>query len=171
MPRNMKHKTTRTRADGYSYEFYAPHSPFQRLLDEAMERKQLSLRELGRLLEVAPSSLWLWLHHESGIPGARAFKPDKHIPALADHLSLDEDEIREAYDRSVIVFHQASLEDFHYFVTNIWGMSTSFADNMVEFTHALNDGRIEEQARLDALHTPTTIQEFLGSTFRYVYSL
>jgi uncharacterized protein YbjT (DUF2867 family) len=79
--------------------------------------------------------------------------------------------IGEAIGRSDLAFYQVSPADFHNFITNVWGASTNFADNMVEFTKALNDGRIEEKARLDALHAPTTIQEFLASTFRYVYSL
>lgn len=79
--------------------------------------------------------------------------------------------IGETIGRPDLPYYQVSPEDFHQFVTNVWGMSASYADNMVEFTHALNDGRIEEKARLDALRTPTTVQEFLATTFRYVYSL
>lgn len=88
------------RADGYTFRYYNPHSPFQRLIHGAMERKQLSLRAFSKLIDVSPSTVWVWLHNESGYPAGRKFESDTHLPRIANHLGIPQKEIERAIDAS-----------------------------------------------------------------------
>ena len=100
------------RQDGYTYRFYNPRSPFQRLIATAITRKSLSERSAAHKMEIPQSTLWLWLHNEKGYPASgRTFKPEIHIPAMARVLGLKEDEIRVSIDQSRMEFHQSSLPD------------------------------------------------------------
>jgi uncharacterized protein YbjT (DUF2867 family) len=69
-----------------------------------------------------------------------------------------------------LAFYPVSVQDFKAFMIQGWGATESFADQMIEFTQALNAGKIEELATKDTLHTATTLEQFSG-VFKYVYSL
>lgn len=85
---------------GYVTRFKIPSSPFQRIIDAAMKRKQLSLREAAKLIDVAPSSLWAWLHHERGVPGPKNFDPPAHIKAMSAKFGIPLADLQSAYEQS-----------------------------------------------------------------------
>lgn len=111
IPNDKDGKSVHKRQDGYEFEYYNPHSPFQRLVDTAIGRKQLSYRQAAAKIGVATSTLWTWLHNKNGFPAPRAFKADKHIPALATTLGLSEKEIKTALDASKMEFHDQAIPD------------------------------------------------------------
>lgn len=104
-------KSVHTRKDGFTYEYYNPHSPFQRLINSAMERKQLSLRDITGEIEVAPSTLWLWLHNKKGFPTGRSFDSKKHIPALSRILQVPQEMIKKSLDLSKLEFSEGLIPD------------------------------------------------------------
>lgn len=64
---------------------------------------------------------------------------------------------------------QVPYEAFRDVMVQQWGASESMADKMVEFTQALNAGRIAEILRRDAASTtPTTVAQF-ADVFAHVY--
>lgn len=65
---------------------------------------------------------------------------------------------------------QLPYDAFKGVMVSQWGTSESMADKMIEFTHAVNEGRITEILQRDAESTtPTTVADF-ANVFAHVYN-
>lgn len=111
IPTDKSAKSVHTRPGGYSLEYFNPHSPFQRLVAGAIERKQLSYRQAAAAIGIAPSTLWVWLHNSTGFPAARTFRPEKHLPAIAKALGVPRDILEKSIDLSRLQFTAGVIPD------------------------------------------------------------
>lgn len=93
---------------GRAAKLRRPHSIWQRMIDDRMAEKEISLRELATRAssskeKLTHTRLFHWLRHEDGYPPAAAYT--RNINArLARALSLDPARLAEAYDASRRVF-------------------------------------------------------------------
>lgn len=93
---------------GRRRKFVAPHSPFQRLVDQARMGLDMSTRDVaGGMTKLKAktdqSTFWVWLHNESGHPSPRSFTTT-HLKALCRVLKLQEPEVRKALDESRAIY-------------------------------------------------------------------
>lgn len=95
-------KTVHKRSDGTEMRFYQPHSPFQRLLNAAIERKRLSLRAASELLGTNPTTLWAWLHNEPGYPGNKW--SEEILESMCRHLNLKRPDVEQAINASRVAY-------------------------------------------------------------------
>jgi uncharacterized protein YbjT (DUF2867 family) len=79
--------------------------------------------------------------------------------------------IAAALDKPGLPYYQVPFDGFRDFMLNVWGVGASYADSMIAFTESLNAGRITELADKDAISTPTSAEQFINTTFKYVYDL
>lgn len=79
--------------------------------------------------------------------------------------------IAAAIGKPGLPYYQVPLPAFRDFMVNVWGVGASYADRMVEFTESLNAGRIEELSKTQSHRTPTSAEQFINTTFKYVFNL
>ena len=101
MPRLMTQRKIRRRVPpcGRLIHYCAPHSPFQKLIDSARNRRRISVRELARRIRVSQSTLWIWLHSENGFHHPKAFRTG-HLEGLSRTLGISKTAIQRAIDAS-----------------------------------------------------------------------
>jgi transcriptional regulator with XRE-family HTH domain len=137
---------------GRLIEYREPHSPFQKLVDDARRAQRLSGRELAAMIVVngkplSQSTLWIWLHNVNGYPHPKAFTR-QHLTQLARALKIPESKLREALDASRHLFTeretptpQQSRDAFARFIEILENdsrqtISRSYALNLARNLHA-----------------------------------
>src|SRR5437879_1262843 len=105
MPRLIVQRSGRRKIPpcGRLIEYREPHSPFQKLIDSQRRRYGLSGRDLADKIDVAQSTLWIWLHNVNGYPHPKSFKP-VHLQRLGRALKIPQAEISRALDASRHLF-------------------------------------------------------------------
>jgi uncharacterized protein YbjT (DUF2867 family) len=99
-------------------------------------------------------------HNTQDLLGAR----DVSYPELASVYGA-------AIGKNDLPYVEFSYADFKNSMMTQMGTSESVADNLNEFIHAMNEGKITADAKRDAESTtPTTIEEF-AHVFNYVYNM
>lgn len=95
----------------------------------------------------------------------------QHLSGAAD-ISMAEVTrlIGLAIDKPELPYYQVPLPAFRDFMLNVWGVGASYADAMIEFTESMSAGRIQELMATQTIHLPTTAEQFINRTFKYVYS-
>ena len=141
------------RKDGYSRIVQNPKSPFQVMISNAMARKQLSYRTAAEEIDVKYSTLYAWVHNETGYPAATVFDPEIHIPLMSKAFDLPIDEIKAAIDHSRLQFHNNveeaerpstdAFKDFIEFLQN-WPQKSIKIDRALKIATRLYNGASNE---------------------------
>src|ERR1043166_3956132 len=107
MPRLIVQRSSRRQRKvppcGRLIEYKEPHSPFQKLVDDARRRYSLSGRDLAARIGVSQSTLWIWLHNVNGFPHPKSFD-DRHVIKLSRVLKIPASKIRSTLDSSRHIF-------------------------------------------------------------------
>ena len=78
---------------------------------------------------------------------------EHHVQHLLGARDVSYGEMTQVYGAAIakpdLKYAQVPLEDFKNFMVTAWGASQDFADQMGEFTEALNAGRISNIAERD----------------------
>ncbi|MBL0017047.1 MAG: NmrA family NAD(P)-binding protein [Bacteroidetes bacterium] len=98
----------------------------------------------------------------------------KNVQHLFGAEDVSYDELAKVYGAKIgkpeLTHMQLPYDAFKGMMVSQWGASESMADKMIEFTQAVNEGRITEIVHRDAESTtPTTVAEF-ANVFAHVYN-
>lgn len=102
---NSESEPKKTRRNAFNS---SPQSPWQVLVYDRCSQLRYSLRDLSDKVslprrKIYHSTLWAWMHNESGTPPPDAYTGDLN-ERLARALNLDPDTLARAYDESRIQF-------------------------------------------------------------------
>jgi uncharacterized protein YbjT (DUF2867 family) len=98
----------------------------------------------------------------------------KNVQHLFGAEDVSYDELAKIYGAKIgkpeLIHMQVPYDAFKGIMVSEWGASESMADKMIEFTQAVNAGRITEIVQRDSESTtPTTVADF-ANVFAHVYN-
>jgi uncharacterized protein YbjT (DUF2867 family) len=98
----------------------------------------------------------------------------KNVQHLLGAEDVSYDELATVYGTKIgkpdLKYVQLPYQDFKGMMVSQWGAGESFADKMIEFTQAANEGNLNElESRSAENTTPTTVANF-ANVFAHVYN-
>ncbi len=77
-----------------------PHSPWQLLIEEIRETREISIRDLAKRAHIPSGTLFNWLRSRRGGPSKSIYTPQIN-KRLAAAIGVKESKLTDAYNRSV----------------------------------------------------------------------